>query len=160
MPKIITPLITASIARALAKNPQGARLELRDGACPGLVLRASHHDPIWSLLTTHSHTRKRIPLGTYPQTSLAQARQKAQEARNAFREGSHSPALPALTLATLMTIYAEARRIKTCSVTRTCTIRSRVSTTELATSPSIALPSSNLQITMIKLLSDYYHFIT
>jgi integrase len=59
-----------------------------DASVPGLSLRVSRSGrKAWSYLFTWSARRRRMTLGTYPATSLAAARSRAEESRTAIEAG-------------------------------------------------------------------------
>jgi len=60
------------------------RYEERDAGCPGLSLRVGvRGEKIWTVIAAQGGRRRRIRLGTYPDTSLAMARRLAAERRAA-----------------------------------------------------------------------------
>lgn len=88
MAKIIPPLTQQAIRNAQKSIAErsipkdGARVELRDGACPGLVLRMGRTGAVWSLILQMPSQRIRIPLGDYPAVGIPAARARAAHARD------------------------------------------------------------------------------
>jgi integrase len=96
MKKLTDTAIRAAIAKA-----RGARLDMPDGAVPGLTLRVGRaRAATWSLIfrvvgeggvTSRGHalkgSRRRISLGNYPEVSLERARAKANEALDQAKRG-------------------------------------------------------------------------
>lgn len=79
--------LTATTLQALLKKPPNQRIDLVDGAVPGLMLRVGPGGGIWSLrirvvgeggVTARGHHKKgrkvRVTLGEYPATSIEAAR--------------------------------------------------------------------------------------
>ena len=65
-------------------KPAAERYEERDAGCPGLSLRIGvKGEKIWTVIAAQSGRRRRIRLGTYPDTSLAMARRLAAERKAA-----------------------------------------------------------------------------
>ena len=97
------------VATAKAKKPS----DYFDSRTPGLGLRVSPAGhKAWSLIFTSPATgkRARLSLGTYPATSLADARALAIEARGKVEDGhdprvTDSPPAPAMTVAELIERY-------------------------------------------------------
>lgn len=87
MAKIIPPLTQQAIRNAQRHvassiSETNARVELRDGACPGLVLRVGRTGAVWSLILQRPSQRLRIPLGGYPAVGIPAARIRAAHARD------------------------------------------------------------------------------
>lgn len=93
--------------RAMPK-PEAGRVEVRDMACPGLVLRITPTGAAsWSargVLPDGRHGR--VPLGTYPEVGLAEARKRALAAKAAVQGGADPLAAKRAARA-----EAEARRL-------------------------------------------------
>jgi len=94
--------LTATVVAA-TKAPMGARLDLRDAALPGFMLRVAGPTPgrpigrkVWSLLYKVRGTkeRRRLTVGTFPVYDLDTARQKAIKALHEAGEGRDPAALP------------------------------------------------------------------
>jgi len=76
---------------ASAKAAEGeVQTDYYDESSPGLALRVSGRSKTWTYFFTWSGRRVRMTLGTYPATSLATARTRADEAR-AELEAGHDP---------------------------------------------------------------------
>lgn len=58
-------------------GPFDATKEFADGACPNLRLRVGKHKKSFSVMIGSASSRRRIPIGCYPQVTLLQARKKA-----------------------------------------------------------------------------------
>lgn len=83
MVKILSPLTQQAIRSAQKiVSPARPRVELRDGACPGLALRVGRTGAIWSLAIQTPTQRLRIPLGEYPAVGIPAARIRAAHARD------------------------------------------------------------------------------
>lgn len=83
MVKILPPLTQQTIRNAQKLvSPTRPRVELRDGACPGLVLRVGRAGAVWSLALQTPTQRLRIPLGEYPAVGIPAARIRAAHARD------------------------------------------------------------------------------
>jgi integrase len=91
-----------------AKSADGeAQTDYFDDRHPGLALRVSHTSAkSWTYLFTWSGKRARMALGTYPATSLARARTRADEAR-AELEAGRDPRLALARPETLRSICEE-----------------------------------------------------
>lgn len=89
-------------------TPEAGRVEVRDTACPGLVLRITPAGAAsWSargVLPDGRHGR--VPLGTYPEVGLAEARKRALSAKAAVQGGADPLAAKRAARA-----EAEARRL-------------------------------------------------
>ena len=79
-------LTNAAIAATQAP-PKGKRVELKDDASPGLVLRISATASTWSFTYRLGSKMIRATIGRYPDVSLAQARDRAAEIRLAKGQG-------------------------------------------------------------------------
>jgi integrase len=66
----------------------GPQTEYFDETTKGLALRVTPKGKAWTFHYTRNDKRARMPLGTYPATSLAAARTRAIEARTALEAGS------------------------------------------------------------------------
>ena len=79
--------LTATAIQARLRNPPGKRMDLMDGAVPGLMLRIGPSGATWSLrlrvvgeggVTARGHQKKgnksRVTLGAYPAVSIERAR--------------------------------------------------------------------------------------
>jgi integrase len=85
-------------------KPDTTRREFADDSTPGLKLRVGANGRRTFAFVGWSPSQRRavrIPLGTYPETSLAEARRKAQDARKALSDGTPTAAR-SMTLATLL----------------------------------------------------------
>lgn len=112
--------LNPSALRALLKNPPAKRVDLMDGAVPGLMLRVGPHGATWSLrirvvgeggVTRRGHKRKggkaRLTLGEYPATSIEAARGLANTYLDQANKGmSPLAALEAAATAGGLTISA------------------------------------------------------
>lgn len=88
--KLIPALTVSQVSSAVTKSRQtGERIELRDGLQPGLTFRTGKSGSKWSLQIVVAGTRRRLPLGVYPDMSLAQARAEAAGKRKNL--ASHTP---------------------------------------------------------------------
>ncbi len=75
-------VFTDKFIRGLKPAPE--RYEERDAGCPGLSLRVGvKGEKIWTVIAAQGGRRRRIRLGTYPDTSLAMARRLAAERKAA-----------------------------------------------------------------------------
>jgi integrase len=75
-------------SRVEALKPRDKEYEVGDPACPGLQLRVGRSGTkSWHWRFTWHGKRERIVLGTYPATNLAEAHQRAEEARALLRRG-------------------------------------------------------------------------
>jgi hypothetical protein len=80
------PQIDAQIKR-LKPVGDAAQTEYRDENSPGLSLIVGKRRKSWSLTyTTIEGKRRRLSLGVYPETSLANARRRAEDTRAAVRQ--------------------------------------------------------------------------
>lgn len=80
--------ITDRWLRAL--KPSQNRLEFADSICPGLRIRIGKRAISWSVLVRIGSARRRIGLGSYPETGLAEARLGAETAREQAQADAHS----------------------------------------------------------------------
>lgn len=71
--------------RAIREGDPRKRLSDGDGLHLLLWVKGGSH--AWRLDYTHAGRRKTLSLGTYPDTGLALARRKAQEARELVQQG-------------------------------------------------------------------------
>jgi integrase len=72
-----------------AKSPDAVQTDYYDAGSPGLALRVGASGrKTWTLFYSWAGARKRMSLGTYPATSLAAARTKADEVRAACEAGN------------------------------------------------------------------------
>lgn len=77
----------ASVRALVMSVTQGERM-VRDLGCPGLYLRIrADREPTWHHVHTVDGKAMRPSLGTYPDTTLAQARQRVEERRRQLQEG-------------------------------------------------------------------------
>ncbi|NYZ11183.1 tyrosine-type recombinase/integrase [Azospirillum sp. RWY-5-1] len=75
--------------RALKPDPEKAQTEYRDSRVPGLSLIIGATTRTWSLTyTTAAGQRRRVSLGRYPETGLADARRAAETVRSDARKGA------------------------------------------------------------------------
>ena len=73
---------TANFLKGL--KPGKVRYEERDAGCPGLVVRVNTDGrKVFEAVVSEGGKRRRVRLGTFPDTSLATARRKAAEAKAA-----------------------------------------------------------------------------
>lgn len=92
--------LTDSAVRAAVNHPRRARLDLADGAAPGLTLRLGPHHATWSLVvrvtgeggvSKRGHSKKgrrvRVTLGEYPKTTLEAARSLASAYLDQAKKG-------------------------------------------------------------------------
>lgn len=88
MAKPTAQLTIANITEAQRAVASGAkqRVELRDGAVPGLRLRAGRRAAVWDVVAETKDGRVTFPLGSYPTVSLAQARILARGKKDALTE--------------------------------------------------------------------------
>ncbi len=118
MPRILKPLTVAQIEKAAATpytRATHASRYLRDGMVPGLRLYLGKGKSTWLYVATVGAKRVSFPIGDYPDTSLAHAREKAAERRDsvkvmksttcAFRGDTAFPE----TLAELIKVYGRFR---------------------------------------------------
>jgi integrase len=71
-----------------ARSPDAVQTDFYDAGSPGLALRVSRSGrKTWTLFYSWAGERKRMTLGTYPATSLASARTRADEVRAAVEAG-------------------------------------------------------------------------
>jgi len=112
LPKTLPPLTIAEINAAIRTRLPAQRLELRDGACPGLVLRAGPTSTLWTLQvrTAPGQPRRRYEIGPYPQITLAVARRLAAHKRDEAKSypsssPSDSSSGSPLTLSELVATY-------------------------------------------------------
>lgn len=109
MPKIVAPLTANGVEKLYrARVP----IAVNDGAQPGLVFRYRKGGASWSVLATGAGSRVRITLGSYPETTLAKARELARSAKLRVQS---SPAVSRSTLRELLGTYEqhEGGRLKT-----------------------------------------------
>lgn len=134
MAKIIKPLTVAEVTKAIVAVGAAAnasRLELRDGATPGLRLRVGPRGGTWDLTLMAGGKRVSFPLGAYPDVSLAHAREAAQRKRKTVLEaqigvsGLDGDGSAPTTLNELINYYGAARggqlrtwKVMTQSITR------------------------------------------
>lgn len=83
MPKRIVPLMDAKVKNAKA---EGKPLKLFDGSGLFLLVEPSGAKG-WRLKYRHGGKEKLISLGSYPETSLAEAREKRRESRKQLEKG-------------------------------------------------------------------------
>ncbi len=82
--------LNARMLEALKPPPEG-RIELTDGAVPGLKFRLTAKGAAsWSLQVRLNGEKRRFTLGTYPALGLAKARDEARRLREDGRKG-HDP---------------------------------------------------------------------
>jgi integrase len=112
MPKTILPLTLAAIQKVVTDTKRERRVDLRDGAVPGLRLRVNQNRQKWELVSSHRGKRVTVSLGSYPEVGLAQARKAATERRDAFQTAAtaligipHAPT----TLEELIDLYGAQR---------------------------------------------------
>lgn len=79
--------LTAIRVKNLKVGP-GKRVEIRDMACPGLILRATSRTKTFGFAFQKDGKRRYVTLGTYPAMGLSDARRAADEQR----EGKPAPA--------------------------------------------------------------------
>jgi integrase len=82
MPKIIPPLTANAVEKA---HRQSVDRTLSDGAQAGLQLRVGKGGSTWSFQVRANGERRRVTLGSYPDVSLAQARELAGSERRKAR---------------------------------------------------------------------------
>jgi len=116
--------LTATAIRARLRNPPGKRVDLMDGAVPGLMLRLGPSGASWSLrirvvgeggVTARGHQKKgnksRVSLGAYPTVSLERARALANTYLDQANKGlSPIAALESAATAGGLTVRALAER--------------------------------------------------
>ena len=83
MPKKTTPLTDIKVK---ATKPQTINIKLFDGGGLFLLIKPNG-SKLWRLKYRFGGTEKLIDLGTYPQTTLADARQRRTKARGAAPMG-------------------------------------------------------------------------
>jgi integrase len=86
-------------------KPSAAIYEERDAGCPGLLIRVSRRAKVWEVVASRDGKRRRIRLGTYPDTSLAMARRKASEHKSSLTIHSRG-----LRVRDLFDMYADEKR--------------------------------------------------
>lgn len=75
-------VFTANFLKGL--KPAEASYEERDAGCPGLLIRVnSKGRKVFEVVVPEGRSRRRVRLGTFPDTSLATARRRAAEAKAA-----------------------------------------------------------------------------
>jgi integrase len=85
MPKIAQELTALQVARIKEQGDHHV------GGVPGLLLRVAGQSRVWVLRARVNEVRRNIGLGSYPATSLLQAREKAREKRAAIDAGDGAP---------------------------------------------------------------------
>ena len=114
MPKIVAPLTANGIEKLYRSRTPTA---VNDGAQPGLVFRVRKGGASWSVLAVEAGSRVRITLGSYPETTLAQARELARVTK---LRAQSAPAESRNTFGGLIATYGqqEGGRLKTWAAQR------------------------------------------
>ncbi|HEY2781771.1 MAG TPA: Arm DNA-binding domain-containing protein, partial [Steroidobacteraceae bacterium] len=116
--------LTATALQSLMRNPPAQRVDLRDGAVPGLMLRIGRGGATWSLrfrvvgeggITSRGHQKKgakvRVTLGEYPALSIEGGRALANTYLDQAKKGiSPVAALEASATAGGLTVSALAAK--------------------------------------------------
>ena len=112
MARINLPLTAAEITKAVSLVTQGTapRIELRDGATPGLRLRVGRRAAVWDMTVPTKSKRVVFTIGKYPQLQLKDARALARQKHEvAVKTGAGAAAAGADTLAELIEVYEKQR---------------------------------------------------
>lgn len=114
MPAMLRPLTAAAISKAMSTIASGeaARVELRDGATPGLRLRAGRRGAKWDVVVGPKTSRLTFSLGDYPEVTLADARILARDKQKAAAAAGAGPTLADDTLQGLIDLYGKSRGSK------------------------------------------------
>ena len=81
-------LLTAKMVQGLRASPAG-QVEYFDSKVPGLALRVTRQGvKSWTLVYRRDRRVRRWTIGRYPALSLADAREKAAEARREIARGA------------------------------------------------------------------------
>jgi integrase len=136
-------------------KPRAAQTDYIDETVPGLTLRVSKHGTkAFNLLYTTGGKLHRLGLGRYPDISLAAARGKALEAKEAVAEGLDPRQREALTLQSVFAQYLKREGHKLRSIEERKAVFARVVLPVLGSRPIAEIKRSEI-VRMLDEIEDH-----